>query len=271
MKFPLLASGFLILAGGLSWWWFWPRREGVVPGRGGHLIPPAMAAVLPPECRQVVLVLARRRDQPSARVWLLERREVQGRRAAAGHKDKWSIKAGPLEAVIGRRGAAWGEGDPRLANPGGFPDKVEGDGRSPAGVFALPWAFGVKPASQMTGVKLPWRECTETLRGVDDVKSRYYNQVVDEALIPRRDWSSAEIMRRTDGLYDEGVAIAHNPANRPGAGSCIFLHIRQGPGEGTSGCTALSREDVHFILRWLDPAGSPRLVLDVEKAGAQRP
>ncbi|MDB6132987.1 MAG: hypothetical protein JWM59_1230 [Verrucomicrobiales bacterium] len=269
MKFPLLVSGFLILAGGLSWWWFWPRREDVISGHGSGLIPPAMAAVLPPECRQVVLVLAHSRDRPSARVWLLERTGVRARRAAAYH-DEWRIKAGPLEAVIGRNGAAWGEGEPRLVNPGGFPDKIEGDGRSPAGVFVLPWAFGVKTAAEMTGVKLPWRECTETLRGVDDVKSRYYNQVVDEAAIPRPDWSSAEIMRRTDGLYDEGVAIAHNPANRPGAGSCIFLHIRQEPGVGTSGCTALSRKDVRFILRWLDPAGSPRLVLDVEKAGTQR-
>ncbi|RYD38293.1 MAG: hypothetical protein EOP86_01255 [Verrucomicrobiaceae bacterium] len=270
MKFPLLVSGFLILAGGLSGWWFWPRREGGVSGgHGDRLIPPAMAAVLPPECRQVVLVLAHNRDRPSARVWLLERTGARAR-MPWGYNDKWKIKAGPLEAVIGRNGAAWGEGQPRLVNPGGFPDKVEGDGRSPAGVFALPWAFGVKPAAEMTGLKLPWRECTETLRGVYDVKSRYYNQVVDEAVIPRRDWSSAEIMRRADGLYDEGVAIAHNPANRPGAGSCIFLHIRQGPGVGTSGCTALSREDMRLILRWLDPAESPRLVLDVEKAGTQR-
>lgn len=202
----------------------------------------------------MVLVLAEHVDRVPAEVWLLHR-ESSG--------SPWKTHEGPLPANLGRNGVGWGAGEPKLPNPGGFPDKREGDGRSPAGIFELPWAFGTRPASEVTGVQLPWRECTETLRGVDDVNSRYYNRIVDEAVIPDKDWKSAEIMRRPDGLYDEGVAIAHNPANRRGAGSCIFLHIWRGPGKGTAGCTALARENVAAILRWLDPSKSPRLVLDV--------
>ncbi len=167
-----------------------------------------------------------------------------------------------MEAVVGRNGVGWGTGDPDLPNPGGYPDKKEGDGRSPAGIFRLPFAFG-SAVSAPPGVKLPWRECTPSLRGVDDVKSRYYNLVVDETIVPDKDWDSAEIMRRDDGAYETGIMIGHNPARVPGGGSCIFLHLWKGPGEGTAGCTALSRENVRTILAWIDPAREPRLVLAV--------
>jgi zinc D-Ala-D-Ala dipeptidase len=84
---------------------------------------------------------------------------------------------------------------------------------------------------------------------------------VDEAQISDKDWDSAEVMRREDGVYDAGVMIGHNAAQMPGGGSCIFLHIWKGPGQGTAGCTALAAEDVRKILAWLDPGMEPRLVL----------
>ena len=102
-----------------------------------------------------------------------------------------------------------------------------------------------------------------TLRGVDDVKSRYYNQIVDETTVPDKDWDSAEIMRREDGLYGMGVMIGHNPERVAGGGSCIFLHVWKGPGQGTAGCTALEAENVRKIIAWLDPGMAPRLVLGV--------
>lgn len=249
MKRLLIFLAVLLLLSCGVWWWLPPRQRAIIP--------PAMAAAVPADCRQVILVLADHLDQVPAKVWLLER---------LGTRSPWRAAGGPLEANVGRNGVGWGLGEPALPNPGVFPDKREGDGRSPAGIFTLPWAFGTRPAAEAAGVRLPWRECTDTLRGVDDVNSRYYNRIVDEAATPDKDWDSAEIMRRPDGLYDEGIAIGHNPANRPGGGSCIFLHIWGGPGKGTAGCTALSKENVHKILQWTDPAKSPRLILDVKKS-----
>lgn len=247
MKRLIIGLALLLVTAGI-WWWF--RAGSAAP------IPPALAAALPSDCSQVVLVLAEDMDRVPAQVWLLER-------GSAG--DAWKVVQGPMEASIGKNGVGWGVGDPVLPNPGIFPDKREGDGRSPAGIFTLSWAFGTRPAVEAPGVKLAWRECTETLRGVDDVNSRYYNQIIDEAAVPDKDWKSAEIMRRPDGLYDEGIAIGHNPANRRGGGSCIFLHIWRGAGSGTAGCTALSRSNVHKILQWVDPSKNPRLILDVKK------
>jgi len=42
-------------------------------------------------------------------------------------------------------------------------------------------------------------------------------------------------------------------------GSAIFLHVN---GRGsTAGCISLSRADMLTILRWLDPARRPRIVM----------
>lgn len=221
-----------------------------------NAIPAAFADSLPTECFQVVLVIAENVDRVPAKLWLLERQSSTAR---------WTPVAGPMDASLGKNGVAWGYGDPPLPKPGGYPDKKEGDGRSPAGIFSVPYAFGVNSVAMAgaAGVKLPWQECTETLRGIDDSASRYYNQVVDGSRVTDVDWNSAEIMRREDGLYNWGAAIAHNPSNQSGGGSCIFLHIWRGPGQGTAGCTALAEKDVLTILRWLDPAKSPRLILTV--------
>ena len=39
-----------------------------------------------------------------------------------------------------------------------------------------------------------------------------------------------------------------------------LLHIWQGPGVGTEGCTAMRETDIEVLLRWLDPAEEPLLV-----------
>ena len=57
-----------------------------------------------------------------------------------------------------------------------------------------------------------------------------------------------------------GAVIAHNPQNLHGRGSCIFMHLWQGENVPTSGCTAMSEENLRSILMWLDPAKDPRLV-----------
>jgi len=95
---------------------------------------------------------------------------------------------------------------------------------------------------------------------VDDVRSAHYNRLADEAKV-KKDWSSAEDMRRKDELYRLAVWVSHNDAPVvPGGGSCIFLHLRAGPESTTSGCTAFEPEPMERLLRWLDPVARPVLV-----------
>jgi D-alanyl-D-alanine dipeptidase len=95
---------------------------------------------------------------------------------------------------------------------------------------------------------------------VDDTSSTYYNTVVDRDRVPRVDWASAEHMRRI-AQYQVGVMVGYNTQPiRKGRGSCIFLHIWNGPGSSTAGCTAFPRADVESLLAWLDPKQHPVLV-----------
>ena len=85
----------------------------------------------------------------------------------------WQAVSGKVPVVIGRAGAAWGIGL-HPAQPGA--GKQEGDGRSPAGVFALGNAFGYAK-SVPTDLKY-------TAMGVDDycidvVGSPVYNRIVN--------------------------------------------------------------------------------------------
>lgn len=218
-------------------------------------IPADLARDLPEGCLQVLLVLPPSIQSITGGLWMLER---------AGADEAWMAKDAPIAVALGRNGLAWGIGLHQAKPPAVFAMKREGDGCSPAGIFRLPFAFGY--AENAGEFKLPYRRVTGTMFGIDDVKSRYYNQVVDTAEAAR-DWTSDETMLRADGLYRLGIFVAHNPGNEPGAGSCIFLHLWRGPGSATAGCTAMAEADLLPILRWLDPEKKPLLVQGLTAAG----
>jgi D-alanyl-D-alanine dipeptidase len=180
--------------------------------------------------------------------------------ARDGSGQPWKAAGGRIPANIGRTGLAWGrgvDGEPPLSGP----VKREGDGKAPAGVFELPFAFGYAPKEKAKDVKLPYLPLTSDVVGVDDANSKYYNRLVRISEVPAKDWNSAETMRRDDGLYEWGVLVAHNTSpTLPSAGSCIFLHIWRGEGKPTAGCTAISRQDMIRLATWLEPAARPLLV-----------
>lgn len=177
--------------------------------------------------------------------------------------DKWKPVGQPFPIVVGKAGLAWGDGlitNERLGANAGDPIKHEGDSKAPAGVFALGTAFGYEPRS-LTGSRMPYVQLTPSIECVDDVTSQHYNRIVDRQTISSPDWSSSEQMRRDDELYHWGIYVDHNAnPTRPGGGSCIFLHIWRGPGQGTVGCTAMPVEDIQQLIEWFDPAKSPLLV-----------
>ena len=219
------------------------------------MIPACFASDLPDACRQVLLVTARDGTSSTATLRLLERHDLQS---------PWQQHGEKIPVTIGRKGLAWGLGEHRSSASGGLRDKREGDGCAPVGIFRLPLAFG-EPPSAPASCKLPYLPITSTLLAIDDPQSRYYNQIIDSAKVSasRRDWTGAEVMHRMGGLYRWGIVVAHNPRNQPGHGSCIFIHLWLKPGHPTSGCTAMSEENMLRVLKWLDPAKEPRLVQGV--------
>jgi D-alanyl-D-alanine dipeptidase len=201
--------------------------------------------------------------------WSVVEGRLQRYERATAHA-KWRPVGEPIPIVVGKSGLGWGIGviatdgsDVRLADE---PVKHEGDGRAPAGVFALGTAFGY--ASQpLPGLKLPYLTLTPSIECVDDVHSQHYNRVLDRSAVTP-DWNSSEHMRDTGESYRWGIVVDHNGtvagANQvapvPGGGSCVFLHIWRSRDQGTAGCTAMPQNDLETLLTWLDPQRNPLLL-----------
>jgi L,D-peptidoglycan transpeptidase YkuD (ErfK/YbiS/YcfS/YnhG family) len=189
--------------------------------------------------------------------------------AAAGHLQTFEKKKGQWVAVqndfpvsLGRAGSAWGMGLHPPQSKG--PLKEEGDGRSPAGIFAIGPAFGYA-ASLKTA--LPYQPMQATSYCMDVPASPLYNQIVDSAKVGAAAvQGSTEPMRLDlrdagDIRYRQGFVIAHNAGAVPGRGSCIFAHLRRKPDEATAGCTSMEAANMDQLLGWLNPARKPVFVL----------
>jgi D-alanyl-D-alanine dipeptidase len=170
---------------------------------------------------------------------------------------KWKQHSGPIPILVGRAGLAWGRGELNsIGLPG--PVKREGDDKAPAGIFRLGTAFGYgrKPAD----TKLPYLMLSRNIVAVDDPASRYYNQLLNKTKVAKPDWRSAENMILADNRYQWGVVVLHNVPPVSGAGSCIFLHAWKDSSTATSGCTAMSKNSLLKLIRWLDPTKDPLFV-----------
>lgn len=173
----------------------------------------------------------------------------------------WRPVADAADITIGRTGAAWGIGlHPSQAGM----QKKEGDGRAPAGVFALGEAFGY--AATM-GTRLPYLALSASQYCIDVNASPLYNRIVDakdvgaEAVKDSTEPMRRDIHANGDQRYREGFVIRHNPQNVSGMGSCIFAHLWKAPGEPTAGCTAMAPATMDALLAWLDPTKRPVFVL----------
>lgn len=127
-------------------------------------------------------------------------------------------------------------------------DKVEGDGGTPVGRFALTgglWRADrvVRPASVLPLAPAALHDIWS-----DDPRDPAYNRFRKDAL-PRFEH---ERLRRRDRLYDIVLFTDQNSAPVvPGAGSAIFVHVWRGPRRDTEGCVGFAEGDLRWILaRW---------------------
>jgi len=203
------------------------------------------------QARQLVLVVSLDWNAPAGQLQAFEKR-----------KGQWVAVQEAFPVSLGRTGSAWGMGLHPPQKDG--PLKAEGDGKSPAGIFAIGPAFGYA-ASRKTA--LPYLPMQATSYCMDVPASPLYNQIVDSAKVgDAAVQGSSEPMRldlRSAGdiRYREGFVIAHNASAVPGRGSCIFAHLRRAPGEATAGCTSMEAANMDQLLDWLKPARKPVFVL----------
>jgi D-alanyl-D-alanine dipeptidase len=181
----------------------------------------------------------------------------------------WKPVGDPMRVVLGHAGYGWGDGLHGSGAPDGRsgPIKREGDGRSPAGVFALGTVYGYEENPR--GLTLPYAPAGAALRCVDDPSSPQYNEILPEPARPS--WRSAERMRRDDDLYEFALVVRHNTDPVvPGHGSCIFVHVWQSADTPVTGCTALDKANLRALLSWLRPNAAVLVALPQSEWTAQQ-
>src|SRR5690242_18253850 len=201
-----------------------PERKAAAPVSQG---PRWLVTHVPAGTRQAIVVTGPSMTATTGELSAYERRDGGG----------WQRVRGPAPVRLGRGGFTW---HPR-----------EGASATPAGVFALPLAFGWADP----GVKLPWRTATGDSWWVDDPTSPLYDTWQDGP--PGGRWKSAERLHITP--YRLAVSIATNPDHVPYGGSAIFLHLPIG--DATEGCVTVDEPTLRWVLGWLDPAAQPRAVM----------
>ncbi|WP_189322652.1 hypothetical protein [Streptomyces flaveus] len=121
-------------------------------------------------------------------------------------------------------------------------DHREGDNRSPVGVFTLSDAGGVLPDP---GAKLPYT------RSAGFQAPRYW---------AKSHWHDFDYVIAID--YNRVKGTSPNDPTRPqgqSKGGSIWLHMDHG--SGTSACVSLSKSGMEYLLRTLDPARHPVVVM----------
>ncbi|HWB47407.1 MAG TPA: L,D-transpeptidase family protein [Hyphomicrobiaceae bacterium] len=215
---------------------------------------PAVAADCPAllaTATQLVLVTAAASDGIHATLQTFER---------AATSAPWQRRDASEPAVLGRRGL--GLGWPlRGAAASAIPAKVEGDGRTPAGVYRIGAPFGSLPQSLPGYMQL--RKGQQFC--VDDPRSVHYGRIVPRSIVPPG--TSGEDMGTID-LYRRGFVIDY-PANaQVRGGSCVFLHVWRAPGKGTAGCVAASEATLARLQAWVVP-GKAVIAVGTPQMGAE--
>ncbi len=200
------------------------------------------------QTKQLLVVTTKEWSAPSGK---LQRYEL--------HETGWQKIGKKIDIKLGRNGLGWGIGLHELPKDAQN-IKKEGDGKSPAGIFKLKHAFGYAPFD----IAYPYKIYKETDHCVDDVNSKFYNKIVDSTQVDV-DYKSKEHMKFPKDYYKYGIVVDHNHIGEvgaiKGAGSCIFIHIKDVP---TAGCTVMSEEQIQTLLRWLDPEAEPLLIQGTE-------
>ena len=108
------------------------------------------------------------------------------------------------------------ETDAFIGKNGITDNKIEGDGKTPKGIFKLGLVFGTHSRKDVElNENIKYIEINKNLYWVDDIYSKYYNQLVDITKVSK-DWKSAEHLIEYSKQYEYAIEIKANSKNIPG-------------------------------------------------------
>ena len=125
--------------------------------------------------------------------------------------------------------------------------KIEGDNKTPKGLFALGPLYYRKDRLLKLSTKLKKIEIMKNLGWCDDVKSKLYNKSIKTNNNVRH-----EKLYRNDKKYDLLIPIEYN-FKRPkkNKGSAIFLHLTSNY-KKTQGCVAIKEKAMLILLKLIN-------------------
>jgi L,D-peptidoglycan transpeptidase YkuD (ErfK/YbiS/YcfS/YnhG family) len=180
--------------------------------------------------KRLVLVIAPSMNDMAATMRLYER---------ASANAAWQALDATEPATIGKAGMGWSQFFLKLARRG-EPLKVEGDKRTPAGIYPIGRSFGILASSRPD-----YLHVTSDTICVNDVSSPAYNTIASRARVGPA--VRAENMSRILPMYRRGLLVAYPTDARKQAGSCIFIHVWRSPTTGTAGCVAMPEPRVEAL------------------------
>ena len=125
--------------------------------------------------------------------------------------------------------------------------KIEGDNKTPKGLFALGPLYYRKDRLPKLSTKLKKIEIMKNLGWCDDVKSKLYNKSIKTNNNVRH-----EKLYRNDKKYDLLIPIEYNfKKPKKNKGSAIFLHLTSNYRK-TQGCVAIKEKDMLILLKLIN-------------------
>ena len=122
--------------------------------------------------------------------------------------------------------------------------KIEGDKKTPRGIYTLGPVYFRKDRLSSPVTKLKKIEIKKNMSWCDDVNSKFYNK-----LIRTKKKISQESLFRKDSNYDILIPINYNTVKpKKNKGSAIFLHLTNNYRK-TLGCVALGKKDMLILLK----------------------
>lgn len=171
----------------------------------------------------------------------------------------YGVTSGTLETfqkVNGVWQPALGAMAMRLGTKGFSDSKVEGDLTTPTGMYRIGGTvYGI---AANPSVRYAYHQLVADDWWDENVASPGYNSFVHGA----DPGGGSEALWQTSPQYTYFAVIDYNipvVAATPARGSGIFLHVSAG--RATAGCLALVQSDLVAVLRWLNPAANPRIVM----------
>ena len=123
-------------------------------------------------------------------------------------------------------------------------NKIEGDRKTPKGIFTLGPLFFRKDKYKFLETRLKKIPITKNMGWCDDPKSHKYNK-----LVQIKKTFSFERLFRKDYKYDLLIPINYNTKKtKPNLGSAIFIHLTKNA-QPTLGCIALRELDFLILIK----------------------